>query len=75
MNQKDTPVQINTGTSITQSTSAGVFIYITNALGNFTANGQATQLVSGQVLNFASPYLVTGAVTNCAPATIFYYYA
>lgn len=75
MNEKDTPLQVNNGTSIAQSSSSDVNIYITNALASFTANGLNTSLVSGQVLNLNSPYLVTGNVTNCTPGTIFFYYA
>ena len=75
MNDKDYPVRVNTGTTISGSNSLNTNIYITNALAGFTANGQATSLVSGQVLNFSSPYLVTGNVTNATAGSVFYYYA
>lgn len=75
MNDKDYPVRVNTSTTITGSSTPNVHMYITNALAGFTANGQATNLVSGQALNFTSPYLVTGNVTNATAGTIFYYYA
>jgi len=75
MNDKDYPVRVNTSTTISGSLASNVNIYITNALAGFTANSQATSLVSGQALNFTSPYLVTGDITNATAGTIFYYYA
>lgn len=75
MNDKDYPVRVNTSTTITGSSAPNVNIYVTNALAGFTANGQTTTLVSGQALNFTSPYLVTGNITNATAGSIFYYYA
>lgn len=75
MNDKDYPVKVNTSSTITASLDPNKNIYITNALASFTANGQATNLVSGQALNFTSPYLVTGNVTSSTAGTVFYYFA
>ena len=75
MNSKDYPVQVNTGTTISGSLMPGVDMYITNALAGFTANGQSISMVSGQALNFTSPFRVTGDVTSATAGKVFYYFA
>lgn len=75
VNSHDYPVQVNTGTTISGSLMPGVDMYITNALGNFTANGQAIAVTGGQAINFTSPFRVTGDVTSTTAGKIFYYFA
>lgn len=74
MNSHDYPTRVNTGTTISGSSSPNVNIYVTNALAGFTANGQTVSLVSGQCLNFNTPFLVTGDITNATVGKVFYFY-
>lgn len=72
MSPKDFACTFNTGTSI--AAIANKQIYIVSAAAPFTALGQTFPLVSGQVLNFSSPFVVpTGAVSSATAGTVFYY--
>lgn len=63
----------NTGTSIPKIT--GKNIVVTAAISGFTANGIniPTSITNPLYLDNA-PLLITGAITNVAAGTIFYYY-
>jgi len=71
MNEKDIPVVVNTGTSVTSVT--GKVIYLTNASSNFTANGVNVIIPTG-CLNFSSPFAITGNITNASAGSLFYYF-
>ncbi len=63
----------NTGTSLPKVT--GKNIVVTAAISGFTVNGTniPTSITNPLYLDNA-PLLVTGAITNISPGTIFYYY-
>jgi hypothetical protein len=71
MNQKDIPVQVNTGTSVTAVQNK--VIYLTNATAGFSANGANINIPTG-CLNFSSPFVVTGDITGALAGSLFYYF-
>jgi hypothetical protein len=64
---------VNTGTSI--SAKNGYDIAIVAAISGFTANGiNIPTSITNQLYLGDSPLMVTGAVTNAAAGTLFYFY-
>ena len=63
----------NTGTSLPKVT--GKNIVVTAAISGFTANGiNIPTSITNPLYLDNSPLLVTGAITNISPGTIFYFY-
>lgn len=63
----------NTGTSLPKIT--GKNIVVTAAISGFTANGiNIPTSITNPLYLANNPLLITGAITNIAAGTIFYYY-
>ena len=70
MNNKDVPVQVNAGTTV--SALDNRIIYLTNATADFTANGVNVHIPTG-CLNLSSPMPIAGDITNARIGSLFYY--